>query len=199
MSKTRYIFVSHSYKDADLYHDLIAQLRKRSHFRFQDRSVPDITLIENGKVKYTIRKRIQNCDVMLVFARPIATKSDMIQFELTMAKQYEKPIIAIKPTKDRNVSTVVRKYADVLIEWDVEEIVRQIRVPGAPPKQQVEAIVEVNDSANAEVPTLAPEAASRQKLKDVLRRALGLLPRSAQPVPVSSISPEQELIRKVDS
>jgi hypothetical protein len=205
MSRTRYIFVSHSYRDADLYHKLIAELRNRSHFNFQDRSVPDITLIQNGKVKYTIRKRIEQCDVVLVFSRPVATKSQMIQFELNMAKQYSKPIIAIKPLEDKNVSTVVRKYADVLIEWDVEEIVRQIRTPGAPPKQLVEALEEVNDAVNVEAPSMPPEEIEvsmvpRSSFKDVLRKAFGLSPRSTQPRPVVPQStPPQELNRNADS
>ena len=195
MSRTRYIFVSHSYKDADLYHDLIGALRKRSHFRFQDKSVPDITLIQNGNVKYTIRKRIEQCDVMLVFSRPVATKSNMIQFELNMAKQFNKKIIAIKPKEDKNVSTVVRKYSDVLIEWDIEEIVRQIRTPGLPPKLRVESIEEVNDTANVEVPLMAPEpmgvstTAPKSGFKNLLRKAFGLFPRPARPEPGFPQSP----------
>ncbi len=108
MSKPRFIFVSHSYKDADLYHQLIHELRKRPHFKFQNVSVPDITLIQKEDARPHIRQRIKKSDVMLIFTRPIASKSPMIRYEIDTAKKLGKPIIAIKPAGDRNVSQVVR-------------------------------------------------------------------------------------------
>jgi MTH538 TIR-like domain (DUF1863) len=184
MAKQRFIFVSHSYKDAELHHQLVGELRKRPRFAFQDLSVPDITLIQEKNVKAAIRKRISECDVMLVFARPIATKSQMIQFELEAAKKLGKPIIAIRPAGDKRISTVVRRAADVLIDWDVEDIIKQIRTPGAKTKPQAEPDV-VDDAANAEPPSRGFAA--------MLRKAISFLPHTptAGKPPLAAPSPSK--------
>jgi antiphage defense system Thoeris ThsB-like protein len=151
LGKSRTIFVSHAYRDADLYHDLIRVLRERGHFSFQDASIPDISLIDSNKSKVAIRNRIKRCDVMLVFTRPVATKSVYIQYELQTARELNKPIIGIRPIGDKNVSRVVRHWASLVIDWDVEEFVRQIRNPGAEPLAASATFVEVDDLANAEL------------------------------------------------
>ena len=145
--RTYRIFISHAFRDSDLYHRLIDELRGRGHFRFQDKSVPDIRLIENSRPRTTIRRRIKSSDVILVLTRPIASRSEFIQYELAVAKELCKPIVGIKPDGDKYISRIVRERSDLIIDWDIEEVVRQIRKPGSTPLAVTLATEEVDDSA----------------------------------------------------
>lgn len=59
-----------------------------------------------------------------------ATYSKWINFEIQIAKkefQYPKPIIAVKPWAQTNVSTIVSQNADEIVGWQTESVVAAIR------------------------------------------------------------------------
>ena len=197
MSNPKFIFISHAFKDPELYYQLIAELRGRSHFNFQDLSVPDIRLIQSENFRPQLRQKISKCDIMLIFTRPIVGKSPNVRYELETAKRLGKPIVGIRPVGDRNISRVVRREADVLIDWDVEQIVAQIRNPGGKTKPLRNDALEVDDEANA-VPQAnliaAPltSNAPRSGIKSMLLRAFGFSRHSssvARPSPVEPVHP----------
>lgn len=177
------IFISHSYDDADLYHELISQLRARKRFKFRDTSVPDISQIETANPKRAIRARIKRSDVMLVFTGRVATNSEFIQFELDTARRLGKPIIAVKPIGEQHISRVVRNAALIVIDWDIEEIVRQIRDPGMRP------ICDTAPTATDDGPGTAPSQIgyeappSGNTVRDVLRRMFRAPWRPPSPAP----------------
>jgi hypothetical protein len=69
------------------------------------------------------------CDVVLVMAGKYATFSKWIQREIQIAQNYArvKPIVAIRPWANEQVSTVVSNAADRLVSWSTSSIVSAIR------------------------------------------------------------------------
>jgi hypothetical protein len=72
--------------------------------------------------------RMTPCDVILIFAGKYATYSRWIQREIRIAKKdYDKPVVAIRPRGSAQVSSVVAKAADRLVGWETDSIVSAIR------------------------------------------------------------------------
>ena len=70
------------------------------------------------------------CHVILVMAGVYATYSTWIKREIKIAKtefQVPKPIIAIKPWAQTNISQVVAENADEIVGWNTDSIVSAIR------------------------------------------------------------------------
>lgn len=134
IAKTYNLFISHSWSYSDAYEKLIDLLKKRPYFDFRDYSVPrndPIHNAPNSQALYdAIERQITPCHVVLVMAGVYAKYSTWIQKEVRIAKtefQITKPVIAIKPWAQTNVSQFVRENADDIVSWNTESIVEAIR------------------------------------------------------------------------
>lgn len=132
--KTYNLFLSHSWSYSDAYERLIALLKKRPYFDFKDYSVPKDDPIHNApnsqELYEAIKRQIAPCHVVLVMAGVYATYSTWIKKEMRIAKtefQYPKPVIAIKPWAQTNVSRFVDENADEIVGWNTDSIVDAIR------------------------------------------------------------------------
>jgi hypothetical protein len=68
------------------------------------------------------------CDVVLIMAGKYATYSKWIEREIQIAKKdFAKPIIGIRPWANTQVSSVVAKAADRLVNWSTGSVVSAIR------------------------------------------------------------------------
>lgn len=76
-----------------------------------------------------INNQMVFCDVVLIAAGKYATYSKWIQREIQVAKGYTrpKPIVAIRPWGNEQVSSVVMNAADRLVSWSTSSIVSAIR------------------------------------------------------------------------
>ena len=132
-SKTYNLFISHSWSYSDNYDRLLKLLRDRSYFIFKDYSVPrddPIHNAPNSPALYNAIKRQMNlCHVIVIMAGVYATYSTWIQNEIKIANEFStsKPIVAVKPWGNTNVSTVVSRAADRLVGWNTESVVSAIR------------------------------------------------------------------------
>ena len=71
---------------------------------------------------------MHNTQIVLVIAGVYATYSKWINIELDLAKRYfSKPVLGIKPYAHTNVSSDVRKDADLIVNWSTTSIVDGIR------------------------------------------------------------------------
>jgi MTH538 TIR-like domain (DUF1863) len=127
------IFISHSWTYSDTYDQLIELLHTRDDFQFKDFSVPKDDPIHNSPNEQALYRAIYNhirpASVVLIMAGVYATHSKWINHEIQIAKrgfQSPKPIIAIKPWAQTNVSTVARQNADVLVGWNTKSVVAAI-------------------------------------------------------------------------
>ena len=135
--KTYNLFISHSWSYTNAYTNLVNLLNKRPYFSFKDYSVPENDPIHDASNDAQLRKAIRDqmipCHVVLIMAGVYSTYSKWINIEIDIAKNgflTSKPILAIKPWGNTNVSSVVNKSADMLVNWNTESIVAAIRKLG---------------------------------------------------------------------
>ncbi len=128
------LFLSHSWSYCDAYEKLIELLNHKPYFNFRDYSVPKDDPIHNApnsQMLYeAIKRQITPCNIVLVMAGVYATYSSWIKKEINIAKiefLYPKPIIAIKPWAQTNISKFVSENADEIVGWNTDSIVDAIR------------------------------------------------------------------------
>jgi len=130
--KSRNLFISHSWSYGDAYEKLVALLDAAPNFQYKNYSVPKDDPVHNAPNVEALYKAIKNqmvfCDVVLIMAGKYATYSKWIQREIQIAKRdYSKPIVAIRPWANEQVSSVVSEAADRLVGWNTSSIVSAIR------------------------------------------------------------------------
>ncbi len=130
--KFRSLFISHSWSYGDAYEKLVAFLDSAPNFQYKNYSVPKNDPVHNtpnvAALYEAIKKQMVFCDVVLIMAGKYATYSKWIQREIQIAKQdYSKPIVAIRPWANEQVSSVVSDAADRLVGWNANSIVTAIR------------------------------------------------------------------------
>ncbi len=128
------LFISHSWRYAGQYNQLIHLLRVRNYFAFRDYSVPPDDPIHNARNDTQLRSSIYNqmkgCHVVLILAGVYATYSKWINIEIDLAKKgfiYAKPVIAIRPWGNERISEPVSRAADRIVGWNTESVVKAIR------------------------------------------------------------------------
>ena len=132
--KTHHLFISHSWTYSDHYNRLIRLLRNRQYFNFKDYSVPKNDPVHNAdnekKLRTAIKAQMKSCGVVLIVAGVYASYSKWIKIEIDLAQngfEKSKPILAIKPRENTNLSTVVKDAADEIVNWNSDSIVAAIR------------------------------------------------------------------------
>jgi hypothetical protein len=101
-------------------------------FVYRNYSVPKNDPVHNApnaQALYdAIKQRVQFCEVVIIMAGVYSTYSKWIQKEIQIAKKdFDKPILAVKPWANTQVSTVVQDNADLLVNWSTISIVSAIR------------------------------------------------------------------------
>ena len=130
--KSRNLFISHSWAYGDAYDRLVEMLDAAPNFQYKNYSVPKNNPVHNAPNVQALYNAIKNqmvfCDVVLIMAGKYATYSKWIQREIEIAKQvYTKPLVAIRPWANEQVSSVVSNAADELVGWNTSSIVSAIR------------------------------------------------------------------------
>ena len=130
--KSRNLFISHSWSYGDAYEKLVAFLNAAPNFQYKNYSVPKNDPVHNAPNVDALYNAIKNqmvfCDVVLIMAGKYATYSKWIQREIQIAtKEYSKPIVAIRPWANEQVSSVVSDAAARLVGWNTSSIVTAIR------------------------------------------------------------------------
>lgn len=134
MSKTYSLFISHSWAYRDTYYRLIEMLNSHPYFKYRNLSVPFDSPIHNARNETQLYSAIYNqikpCSLVLVFGGVYSTYSKWINYEINIAKnefEYEKPIVAIMPRSQFNMSRVVEDAADEIVYWNTKSIIDAIR------------------------------------------------------------------------
>ena len=130
--KSRNLFISHSWTYGDAYDKLVSMLDAAPNFKYRNYSVPKDDPVHNAPNIEALYKAIKNqmvfCDVVIIMAGKYATYSKWIQREIKIATtDYSKPIVAVRPWANEQVSSVVSTAADKLVGWNTAPIVRAIR------------------------------------------------------------------------
>lgn len=130
MAKTYRLFISHSWSYGDAYEKIVKMLDDQG-LDYYDHSVPqDDPLHTNGtdkELKEAIEAQIKGVSCVLILAGVYSTYSKWINKEIEIAKDYNKPIIAIEPWASEKTSTVVKENADKIVKWQGASIVDAIK------------------------------------------------------------------------
>ena len=127
------LFISHSWSYSDAYKNLEKLLKQASYFEYHDYSVPKDDPIHTSSdeiLRNAIHEKFKHCNCILVLAGVYASYSRWIDIEMSIAKHgflYPKPIIAIEPWGAERTSAVVKNNAKVVVAWNTNSIVKDIR------------------------------------------------------------------------
>lgn len=134
MANVYNLFISHSWSYSDHYSRLIDLLNQRPYFYFKNYSItkddPVHTSGSGKKLYNAIYNKMHNCHIVIIMAGVYSTYSDWINKEIEIAKNEfsdPKPILAIKPWGNENISQVVRDNCDEIVNWNTESVVDAIR------------------------------------------------------------------------
>lgn len=133
--KTYNIFISHSWDHNKVYYRLIEFLDNAKYFSYNDHSVPLHDPIHtkgtDKELFAAIYNKIRGCHVVLISTGVYSTYSKWINKEIKIAKEGfnagPKPIIAINPWGQKNISSIVEANADITVGWRVDSIIDAIR------------------------------------------------------------------------
>ena len=128
------VFICHAYDHQQIYEELRRKLNDASRFDWRNLSVQyDMRYgdaeeeVGKEELRALIGKRIEECDVLLVLTKPIASRRKWLQWEIARAAELGKPIIGIARKRNDRVSRFVRQHADDIVDsWRVEHIINAI-------------------------------------------------------------------------
>lgn len=134
MAKTYNIFISHSWSYSDAYKKLTDLLDKRTYFSYKDYSIPkDDPVHTNGtsqELQDAIKRKISPCHIIIIMGGVYSSYSKWIKKEIKIAQEEFtsiKPIVAVKPWGNTNLSQIVQDKADKIVGWNTVSIVDAIK------------------------------------------------------------------------
>ena len=130
------LFISHSWSHTNAYELLCNLLDKATNFSYKNYSVSkddplriiaktDHNYIHQLRIK--LSNQMRYASVVLIMAGVYASYSDSIEMEISIAKELNKPIIAIEPWGSEKTSRVVKNSVDEVARWNTDSIVKAIR------------------------------------------------------------------------
>lgn len=125
------LFISHSWTYSDAYEKLTTLLDKQNNFFWYDYSIPKDDPVHNAKndkqLEDAIREKIRHTHCVVILAGVYSTYSKWINKEIAIAKELNKPIIAVEPWLSEKTSQVVKENATAIVKWNSESVVSAIR------------------------------------------------------------------------
>ncbi len=132
MSKTYYLFISHSWTYGDAYEKLTSMIDEK--IDYHDYSVPKNDPIHDAgtdeELEAAIKEQMKHASVVLIMAGKYSTYSKWIKKEIKLAQNgfsSPKPIIAITPWGAEQISSVVKDAVDEVVKWNSDSIVDAIK------------------------------------------------------------------------
>jgi hypothetical protein len=123
------VFVSHSWAEsADFY---ILRQRLRAEIRYLDHSVhvgKRFPTLSDEELDAKLRLQMRGVHVLLLLAHPRALCSRWVRREIEIAQSFDKPIIAVRPHRERNepLNPLLRAAAVEQVGWNAPAIARRI-------------------------------------------------------------------------
>lgn len=132
MVNSRNLFISHSWAYGDAYDRLVSMLDAAPRFIYRNYSVPKNDPIHNARttteLRAAIRNRMARCQCVIIMAGVYSSYSKWINIEIELAKRdFDKPVLGVKPWSNRRTSDIVRRNADLMANWNTSSIVGAIR------------------------------------------------------------------------
>lgn len=132
--KTYDLFISHAWKYGDEYNKLVNFLNNTNYFKYRNYSAPEQKpLFPPGKkvadkeIREKIENKIRPVNIVLILSGMYYNHHEWIQEELKIAKDCNKPIIAVKPWGAKITPTEISVAAKEVVGWNTDSIVNAIR------------------------------------------------------------------------
>ncbi|MDA3808677.1 MAG: TIR domain-containing protein [Thiomicrorhabdus sp.] len=130
MAKTYRLFISHSWAYSDAY-DKIVKIIDAQGLDYYNHSVPlNDPIHTNGtdkQLREAIDAKVKGTSCVIILAGVYSTYSKWINKEIEIAKNYNKPIIAIEPWDSKKTSKVVKDNANRIVKWQGSSLVKAIQ------------------------------------------------------------------------
>lgn len=133
--KTYDLFISHAWKYGDDYKRVINLLNSAPYFYYRNYSAPqekplhiDGDDVHNAaEIRLAIFQKIQPVNCVLIISGMYYNNRKWMQFEIDTAKNFGKPIIAIRPRGAERMPIEIQNTADIIVGWNTASIVDAIR------------------------------------------------------------------------
>lgn len=140
-SKKYDLFIGHGWRRCEAYDRFVEILDTAKDFDWENYSVLDCDPIidpesaEGKKILLEeVKKQIAPAKCILITSEMYALFPDWIQMEIDIATEmdrvsdYDRLIIGISPADSRGIPKEIQQVADVLVSWDVQDIVKAIKL-----------------------------------------------------------------------
>lgn len=134
--KTYDIFISHAWRYGTEYNRLTKLLDYTNNFYYRNYSAPKDKPLHNldssdvhtkDQIKYAIVRKISPVNIVLVISGMYYNYREWMQYEIDVAKMFNKPIIALKPYGASFIPKEVDDKADTVVNWSTASIISAIR------------------------------------------------------------------------
>jgi hypothetical protein len=129
------VFISHAWRYHDSWSQMVDLLDEQNDFPWRNFSMPwhDPAMsphTENGSVHIhnCLENQIKPVDVVIILADVYAVKSNRkwLEFELNLARKYNKPVVGILPFDGREFHDF-DDLLDKVVSWDIEIIQYELK------------------------------------------------------------------------
>lgn len=123
------IFISHSWDYSSQY-DKVEEFLLQEGIIFYNHSVPKDDPVHSKtdrELRAAIDAKIKGCSCVIILAGVYATYSKWINIEIELAKQYNKPIIAVEYWGAERTSKVVKDAATTIVKWNAKSVAQAVR------------------------------------------------------------------------
>ena len=115
------LFISHNGEGDEEYLGFIQRLIEARDFQWKDQGIP-------GKNEPDeLQKQMENVDIVIILSGLYSKHPDLIQKQVDLARQLDKPIILIRPYGLEEVPPELERIAEGVVGWNRVCIVEQIQ------------------------------------------------------------------------
>jgi len=118
------LFISHTSKEDEEYTKFIDKLNDSYEFQWENHSILGETSEED------IKRQIDPVDVVVILSGLYSRNRDIIQVQIDVARELEKPMVVIRPWGMENVPGDLESIASGVVGWNTHCVVDNIRKSG---------------------------------------------------------------------
>ncbi len=115
------LFISQLNQDSDEYHRFIGKLEASHDFQWKNHAIPGETDIKK------LKEQMKLVDVVVILSGLYSKDKNLIQKEIDIAVELEKPVVIIRPYGMENVPGSIEQVATEVVGWNTPCIVDSIR------------------------------------------------------------------------
>lgn len=134
--KTYNLFISHAWKYGAEYERLVNLLKQANNFEWKNYSAPSEKPLQNldssdvttkSEITSAIKRKISPVHAVVVISGMYANNREWMEKEIEISKDFNKPIIAVKPWGNVVMPTYISYIATTVVNWNTDSIVSAIR------------------------------------------------------------------------